>query len=384
MRFFLFISIAFLALSCQNDHQSSESFQPGALWPDNNGVHINAHGGGILYHDGKYYWYGEHKIEGKAGNKAHVGVHVYSSNDLYNWTDEGIALKVEEDPQSDITKECVLERPKVIFNKKTGKFVMWFHLELKGQGYDAARSGVATSDHPTGPFTFLRSFRPNAGHWPVNVQDYHKLPVPDSVQDKYCGGKGCLPAHVDSVNILGRDFEGGQMARDMNLFVDLDGRAYHIYSSEENSTTHISLLTDDYTSYSGTYVRVFPDRYMEAPTVFRTSEGKYYFIGSDCTGWAPNAARSAVADDIFGPWTELGNPCVGEDADLTFHSQSTYVLPVQGIKDAFIYMGDRWQPENAIDGRYVWLPIRFEDGRPVIRWYEEWDLSVFDEDNAER
>jgi hypothetical protein len=85
-----------------------------------------------------------------------------------------------------------------------------------------------------------------------------------------------------------------------------------------------------------------------------------------------------VADEIFGPWTELGNPCLGEEADLTFHSQSTYVLPVQGIKDAFIYMGDRWQPENAIDGRYVWLPIQFEDDRPVIRWYDEWNLSVFD------
>jgi hypothetical protein len=54
------------------------------------------------------------------------------------------------------------------------------------------------------------------------------------------------------------------------------------------------------------------------------------------------------------------------------------VLPVQGKKDAFIYMGDRWMPDNAIDGRYIWLPINFEAGRPVIRWYDEWDLSVFD------
>lgn len=355
------------------------SFSPGELWPDNNGVHINAHGGGMLFHDGLYFWYGEHKIEGDAGNKAHVGVHVYSSKDLFNWKDEGIALKVvEDDPAHDITKGCVLERPKVIFNKFTGKFVMWFHLELKGQGYDAARSGVAVSESPTGPFVFLRSFRPNAGYWPVNVEDYHKNPVADTVKDKYCGGLGCLPAHVDSVNILGRDFEGGQMARDMNLFVDDDGKAYHIYSSEENSTTHISQLTDDYTGYSGTYARFFPNRYMEAPTIFKTSDGKYFFIGSDCTGWAPNAARSAVADDIFGPWTELGNPCVGEGAELTFESQSTYVLPVQGKKDAFIYMGDRWRPENAIDGRYVWLPIKIEDGKPVIRWHNTWDLSVFD------
>jgi len=375
MRYYFFIIVILSAFACTED--KLKTFLPGQIWSDNNGLHINAHGGGMLFHDGKYFWYGEHKIEGKAGNKAHVGVHVYSSKDLYNWRDGGIALKVEDDPQSDITKGCVLERPKVIYNQRTGKFVMWFHLELKGMGYDAARSGVAISDRPQGPFTFLRSFRPNAGYWPENVQDYHKLPVPDTIQDKYCGGKGCLPAHVDSVNILGRDFEAGQMARDMNLFVDDDGKAYHIYSSEENSTTHISLLTDDYTDYSGSYVRLFPNRYMEAPAVFKTSGGQYFFIGSDCTGWAPNAARSATADKIFGPWKELGNPCAGEDADLTFHSQSTYIIPVQGRKDAFIYMGDRWNPENAIDGRYIWLPVWIENGRPVIRWYDEWDLNVF-------
>ena len=43
------------------------SFTNHGIWPDHNGVHINAHGGGVLHHDGVYYWYGEHKIEGHAG-----------------------------------------------------------------------------------------------------------------------------------------------------------------------------------------------------------------------------------------------------------------------------------------------------------------------------
>lgn len=379
MRFIYFFILSLTILSCSGKKNGNQLIKPGEIWPDNNGVHINAHGGGVLFHDGIYYWYGEHKIDGSAGNKAHVGVHVYSSSDLDQWKDEGIALKViEDDPKHDITKGCVLERPKVIYNERTNKFVMWFHLELQGKGYDAARSGVAISDSPIGPFIFLRSFRPNAGHWPINVQEYHKRSVPDTIREKYCGGKGCLPVHVDSMNILGRDFEGGQMARDMNLFVDHDGKAYHIYSSEENSTTHISQLTDDYTNYSGKYARFFPNRYMEAPTIFRPAKGKYYFIGSDCTGWAPNAARSASAESIWGPWTELGNPCIGDDAELTFHSQSTYVLPVQGMENAFIFMGDRWNPENAIDGRYIWLPIQLENSKPVIRWHDEWDLSAFD------
>jgi hypothetical protein len=129
-------------------------------------VHINAHGGGMLYQKGTYYWFGEHKIAGGAGNRAMVGVHCYSSKDLYNWKDEGIALAVSTDSTNDIAKGCILERPKVIYNKKTKKYVMWFHLELKGQGYKAARTGVAIADKVTGPYTFIKSYRPNAGFMP--------------------------------------------------------------------------------------------------------------------------------------------------------------------------------------------------------------------------
>ena len=84
-----------------------------------------------------------------------------------------------------------------------------------------------------------------------------------------------------------------------------------------------------------------------------------------------------MADSVFGTWTELGNPCLGADSALSFHSQVTYVLPVQGKKDALIFMGDRWNPGNAIDGRYIWLPMVFENGRPVLKWKDKWDLGVF-------
>ena len=126
-----------------------------------------------------------------------------------------------------------------------------------------------------------------------------------------------------------------------------------------------------------TYVRAFIGRKMEAPAIFK-KDGLYYFMGSGCTGWNPNAARSAVAPSIWGPWTELGNPCVDEGFELTYHSQSTFILPVNGKKDAFIYIGDRWKPENAIDGRYVWLPISFYDNKFIIHWHDKWDLSIFE------
>ncbi len=160
---------------------------------------------------------------------------------------------------------------------------MWFHLEPRGAGYSGALSGVAVSKNVAGPYSFVNAFRPNAGFWPVNVQELHKQPCTLSADLRFSGGE--LPAHPDSLNLLGRDQISGQMARDMNLFVDDDGIAYHIYSSEENSTLHISQLTDDYTSYSGKYARFFPGRFMEAPALFK-QKGQYYLIMSGCTGWA--------------------------------------------------------------------------------------------------
>lgn len=351
------------------------SFRPGEIWPDDKGVHINAHGGGVLLHDGVYYWFGEHKTAGRAGNQAHVGVHCYSSQDLYNWKDEGVAFKVSKDPESPVTDGCILERPKVIYNAATGKFVMWFHLEPKGAGYGGAMVGIAQADKVTGPYQFIRATRTVIRTWPVNVLPSHKVrPEGADWRERPNLAKW---EHPDSVNTLGRDFEKGQHSRDMTLFVDDDGKAYHICSSESNSVIHIAELTDDYLDFSGKYVRAFIGDRMEAPAIFK-KDGLYYFMGSECTGWRPNPAHSAVAPSIWGPWTQLGNPCVDADSETTYHSQSTFFLPVAGKKDAFIYMGDRWTPDNAIDGRYVWLPVEFEDGRFVLRWRDEWDLSVFD------
>lgn len=352
-------------------------------WPDDKGVHVNAHGGGVMAHEGVYYWFGEHKIAGKAGNNAHVGVHCYSSTDLYNWKDAGVALAVSDDPASDITKGCILERPKVIYNRATKKFVMWFHLELKSMGYKAARSGVAVADKPAGPYTFLRSVRPDAGAWPVNVTEEQKAALKDIDKIKNMSFGGGPNPESPKHPILARDFAGGQMARDMNLFVDDDGRAYHVFASEENSALHISLLSDDYQSHAGKYVRLFENRWYEAPALFKY-KGRYWLLSSGCTGWNPNAARAAVADSIWGPWKELGNPCIGVNPhnklgpELTFGGQSTCVLPVTGRPGAFIAMFDIWRPDDAITGGYVWLPVTFEQDRFTITWRDGWDLSAFD------
>ncbi|PQV51485.1 glycosyl hydrolase family 43 [Jejuia pallidilutea] len=383
-RIFQFLSIAFLFVlvfnSCNKKEEKVQESKiiSGAIWKDNNGVPINAHGGGMLYHDGVYYWYGEHKVEGLVGNTAQVGFHCYSSTNLYDWNDEGIVLRVvEDDPDHDIAKGVIMERPKVIYNQKTKKFVMWFHLEPKGVMYDGAKTAIAIADSPTGNFKYVRSMRPNAGHMPLNAGDLIEKPI-HPVALSYRFGGSAIPFSTDSLNLVKRDFKNGQMSRDQTLFVDDDGTAYHIHASEENATLHISKLTDDYTDTTGEYVRVFPDRFMEAPAIFK-KDGKYYLIASGCTGWAPNASRSAVAENIFGPWQELSNPFKGELAYISYDSQGNYVLPIAGKKDAFMYMGDRWNPTNPIDGRYVWLPIKFDiDGYPYVDYLPEWDFSEYE------
>jgi hypothetical protein len=338
-------------------------FMPGEIWRDTEGNPINAHGGGVLFREGAYYWYGEAK-SGKTflpdcnkswgGTRVDVtGVSCYSSPNLYEWKNEGLALAtVPGDPEHDLNPTKVVERPKVIYNRATKQFVMWMHIDTAD--YKTARAGVAVSASPTGPFRYLGSVRPNAGVWPLNIAREDKTTI--------------------ASNYLARDFKVGQMARDLTVFVDDDQKAYLFYSSEENLTLHISALSDDYLGVGTKYVRAFVGRSMEAPAVFKYA-GKYYMIASGCTAWAPNAARMAVAESVFGNWKEIDNPCRGKDSELTFKSQSTFVLPNPYRKDQFIFMADRWSQWDLPASRHVWLPLDFEGPeKPVLRWHDTWSM----------
>ena len=360
-----------LVMAASVDAQSLERITPGQEWPDRKGEHINAHGGGLLFHEGKYYWYGENRPA--RGFTTEVGVEVYSSSDLMNWEDEGVALAVSEEAGHDIERGCIMERPKVVRNPKTGKFVMLFHLELKGKGYAAARVGFAESDSPVGPFRFIRSLRPNAGKWPT---DFSRRDIRKAKKLKEADYKEWwTPEWREAIReglVLARDVPGGQMSRDMTVYVDDDGKAYHIYSAEENLTLNLAELTDDYLDYTGRYVRIAPGGQNEAPTIFKR-DGVYWMITSGCTGWAPNEARMFKAASLWGPWEQLPSPFVGKDAKKSFHTQGTYIFKVEGTEDGFVFMADRWNPQSLKNSRHIWLPIDFEaDGTPVIRWVDSW------------
>jgi beta-xylosidase len=331
------IGFCFLFFSNMAVAQQQQSIVQAEVWKDTDGNPVNAHGGGMLYYHNTYYWFGEIKkgntwlVPNQSWEDYRVpagGISCYSSADLINWQYRGVALApLTGDPSHDLDTGKVIERPKVVYNKKTKKFVMWMHVDARDYSY--SHSGVAVSDKPEGPFKYLGSVQPN-----------------------------------------------GSMARDMTIFQDNDGKAYHIFSSENNATMHVCLLSDDYLSHTKTEKRIFIGSSREAPAMFKHN-GKYYLITSGCTGWSPNPAVCAVADNPLGPWKENNNPCTGPDADSTFHAQSTFVLPVQGKKDAFIFMADKWNKTNLEDSRYIWLPLIFREGKPVIPWFERWNISFF-------
>ncbi len=313
---------------------SRDCFRPGQVWLDTCGNPIQAHGGGILYSQGTYYWFGEDKAgethPGLLEDLTRVdviGINCYSSQDLLNWKFEGIVLPAEpEDSNADLHSSRVVERPKVIYNPHTGKYVMWMHIDTADYAY--ARAGVAVSDTPTGPYQYLGSFRPD-----------------------------------------------GAMSRDMTLYQDEDGTAFHLFASEENRTLHISRLSDDYLQPTGQFIRTFENRSREAPAIFKHQDC-YYLISSGCTGWDPNAAEYAIASSVLGPWTVIGNPCRGPGAEETFGAQGTFVLPVASKPGKYIFMADIWNKHNLRDSRYAWLPLVVQDGRIVIEWLDEWDLEM--------
>ena len=322
-------------------------FQPGEIWPDTDGHPVQAHGGGILTHGNMNYWYGEDRTPGGPG-----AVACYSSTNLHDWRREGVALTRAALPQND-GRPTFVERPKVLFNRRTGKFVMWMHLEQRAYHY--ARAGIAVSDQPAGPFTFLKAIRPvtNGNAFAQSDPDHQR--------------------------------EFGGTVRDLNLFLDDDGRAYVFYASEGNWTMYVVRLDADFTGpetpvvENQTWARILVRQMREAPAPFK-SRGRYYLITSACTGWKPNAAGCAVAEQPLGPYRSLGNPCSGPAAETTFGAQSTFVLPVTEQPGRFIFMADRWNPQRLSDSRYVWLPLMLQpDGTCTIPWRDRWDLSTFDQ-----
>lgn len=286
----------------------------GIQWADTAGNPIQAHGGGVLEVDGYYYWFGENRNP----DGTFYAVSAYRSRDLVRWEFVNHVLRETSDPGLDPAN---VERPKVIFNASTGKYVMWMHWE-NGSDYGEARAAVASSDSVAGDYTYHGSFRPLADS---GVMDHGKP---------------------------------GYMSRDCTLFVDDDGKAYFISASNENYDLNLYELTPDYLEIDHLVAVLFPGGHREAPALFKRN-GVYFLLTSGATGWSPNQARYATSTSLASGWSPMTDVADGN----TFYSQSTFVLPLTGSSGtSYLYLGDRWAGAwggRVNDSAYVWQPISF-------------------------
>jgi len=277
-----------------------QSINPGKVWLDTNGNRIQAHGGSVMFLDGTYYWYGENKEKTTGDNEIwHWGVRCYASKDLYNWEDLGLIIEPDlDDPGSSLHPSALMDRPHIIYNKETKKYVAWLKIMQKDE---TQRSTILTADEFLGPYTKVKE-----GLKPLNMS-----------------------------------------AGDFDLVVAPDGKAYY-YFERVHSETICADLTADYTDVTGYYSTHFPliqPPFVREATAHFMRNGKHYLITSGTTGYLPNPSEVAIADSWHGPFTVLGNPHPEDNTRTSYHSQISSVFKVQGKKDLYIACADRWLPK---------------------------------------
>ena len=293
--------------------------RPGEVWPDDRGQHIQAHGGGILQLGGVYYWFGEDRSETNA--RINRCVACYASTNLAQWTFRHQVVRLA-DPEN-LGRRWVLERPKVFFNDHTKKFVMYAHIDGRGE-YKFASVAVFTCDTADGDYAYLKSFRP-----------------------------------------LGHE------SRDIGQFVDDDGAAYLIFE-DRPSGFRIAKLSDDYLTVERE-ICLIPE-HLEGGALVHY-QGLYYVVGSALTGWNPNPNKYATARSLAGPWSEFKDLAPPDKS--TYGAQSTMLWKVTGTKaTTVIFMGDIWKPQAQWDSRYLWLPLQIGDGKMWLREPKPWTLDV--------
>ncbi len=292
--------------------------KPGEPWLDNRGQRIQAHGGGITLWKGTYFWFGEDRTQSNDPEKRYVAC--YSSKDLVHWKFRRQVVALS-DPEH-LGPHWVLERPKVYANPRTGKFVLYAHLD--DARYKVASVMVAVSDRIDGDYKYVKSFRP-----------------------------------LD------------QESRDIGQFVDDDGSAYLIFESRPTKGFFIAKLSDDFMSVEKT---AFIQAPLEGGALVHL-DNLYYVVGSHMTGWSPNPNVYATATSLAGPWTEFKNLAPPEAKN--YESQSTMLLKVAGSKKtSVIFMGDIWKPKALWDSRYFWMPLEVKADAMHLPAPQSWQLNV--------
>ena len=342
---------------------------PGKPMTDTEGKPVHAHAGGLFYENGIYYWYGENKECTTGKNKIWTwGIRCYSSPDLYNWKDEGLIIAPEpKEPKSWLHPSRQMDRPHILYVSETGKYVCW----LKYSGKTEACFCILTADHILGPYQMEKeNFRPF-----------------------------------------------GKEVGDFDIWQDEDGTAYLYFASGHDGVVACALsseCTDVMQPYK-VYYEDLPVPYCREGIAMVKHDGTLYMLTSGMTGYIPNPTEAARLDGPLGNLKVLGNPHLEDSSGASFHSQISTIFPHPEKEGLYIALADRWIPDlhltekktekmmramascmdrryrstllekaalgfypwncgkvNTSRSQYVWLPLFFDDGKPVIRWMDVW------------
>jgi beta-xylosidase len=230
------------------------------------------------------------------------------------------------------------ERPKIIYNERTGQFVLWCHYVKypgnHGRGTGDADIGLAICDTVNGKYTWLGYSRP--------IDEYGWV-------------------------------------RDMTVYKDFDGSAYLIYdrhisvpNSGDDRCLYVVKLSDDYLSFTDTYKRIESAAWREAPVIL-FKDGYYYIVTSGLTGWETNQAKAFRTKHLLDEWEDLGDPCVDDFTHTTFNTQGTNAFYINGT-DKQIIMLERHNTKNFLECSYVWLIPKLENGTVKIEYLKDWKI----------
>lgn len=288
----------------------------GQLWYDTKGNVVQAHGGNFLYEKGTWYLVGEDR-----SNPYHPDVNLYSTRDFKKWKFCGKIIQ-NGVTTAELGTTRLIERPKLLHCKKTGKYVIWCHYEASD--YSASEVGVFSADRITGPYRL-----------------------------EWCG----RPLGIKS--------------RDCNVFVDDDGTAYFISTIEENRHLGLFRLSDDYLQPLECTV-LMRDQRREAPAIARVGD-TYYMLSSACTGWEPNQCMLSWSKSLTGGWSPL-TP-IGDKTAFDTQASSIMLNSPLGEDGRGLYIGDRWKDPDLPQSKIIMFPIRLHDGTCDFEYKENFLLK---------
>ena len=217
-----------------------------------------------VWADGRLYVYASHDISPPRGCDLMDQYHVFSTDDMINWTDHGEILRASQVPWGEPLRNDAkfMWAPDCVY--KNGKYYFYFPHPNKDRWGDNWKIGIAVSDKPASDFVVL-------DHWLKGLPDKGEI--------------------------------------DPNVFIDDDGQAYFYYGG--GSKCFGAKLKDNMIELDGELQpMVGLEDFHEGAWVFKRN-GVYYLTYPDNhddrkNNNGVNRLCYATSDNPLGPWKSHG------------------------------------------------------------------------------